>query len=362
MTSPLKGLSMREKIDDLCGDPLFQLNLAIWLAQSTPASFSVRPVFYESGFKIHSIGPLLPLPPDIRLQARESQLDCQDGAKPELILEAGNRSKLVIVECKRSSFGSSSSTASQARTLLLASGPIMPEVLAIGKRSSAQGMLCYLTRSDQVSLLENTLVELTQEIQRINLSAGYNGCLGIIPDDTGILLVYSDEMKTLLNFQDISPTKILDVEEETDPRPLYFIPYDPNIEQSSKEQALCRRMLYERFLGFILSRIGPANVPCEVTFSREEILMSATFGVYEIWDDSETKKSMKRLVRDFMDSVLKGLKNQQQKYLEYQSDRGWVFKLEDQDIYEEMVNRISKFKPEDMDLSKEIGQLYLFEE
>jgi hypothetical protein len=211
-------------------------------------------------------------------------------------------------------------------------------------------------------LLENTLAELTEEIQRVNLSAGDNGCLGIRPDDTGIILEYSDEMKTLLNFQNISPTKILDIEEETDPRPLYFIPYDPNIEQSSKEQVFCRRMLYERFLGFILSRIGPANVPCEVTFSREEILMSATFGVYEIWDDSETKKSMKRLVRDFMDSVFKGLKNQQQKYLEYQSDRGWVFKLEDQDIYEEMVNRISKFRPEDMDLSKEIGQLYLFEE
>ena len=353
---------MRQKIEDLCGDPLFQLNLSIWLAQSTPANFSVRPVFYESGFTIHSIGPLLPLPPDIRLQARESQLDCQDGAKPELVLEAGNRSKLVIVECKRSSFGATSKTARQARTLLLASGPIMPEVLAIGKRSSSQGALYYLTRSDQVLLLENTLAELTEEIRRVNLSAGYNGCLGIRPDDTGILLEYSYEMKTLLNFQDISPIKVLDIEEETDPRPLYFIPYDPNIEQSNKEQALCRRILYERFLGFILSIIGPANVPCEIIFSREEILMSATFGVYEIWDDSETKKSMRRLVRDFMDSVWKGLKNQQQKYLEYQSDRGWVFKLEDQDIYEEMVNRISKFKPEDMDLSKEIGQLDLFEE
>jgi len=179
---------MKQKIEELCRDPLFQLNLAIWLAQPKIGDISVRPILYQSGFRILSIGPLLTLPPDIRLITRQSEICCQDIAKPEVILEADNRKKLLIVECKRSSFGSSSSTADQTRTLLLLSGRIVAEVLAIGARSSAQGILCYLTRSDQVAPLESTLAELVQDLRKANLDTGDSGCLGIKPNDTGILL------------------------------------------------------------------------------------------------------------------------------------------------------------------------------
>lgn len=215
---------MKTKIEELCSDPLFQLNLSIWLSQSKPKDFSVRPVLYEAGFQILSVGPLLTLPLDIRLHISESSLDCQDRAKPDLILEDNNRTRLLTLECKRTSFGTSSTTASQARTLLLLSGPIISEVLAIGARASAQGVLCYLTRSDQVPPLENTLSELIKELQELKLDPGENGCLGIRPDKTAILLEYSHEVRTLLKCKSKSPVAILSIEADTDPRPLYFIP------------------------------------------------------------------------------------------------------------------------------------------
>jgi hypothetical protein len=355
---------MKAKIEELCSDPLFQLNLSIWLAQPTPRDFSIRPILYQSGFKIFSIGPLLALPPDIRLITIESKIDCQGSAKPELILESENGSKLLMIECKRSSFGSSSSTASQTRTLLLLSGPKISEVLAIGARSSGGGILCYLTRSDQVASLGDTLAELTEELRSLRLDTGDHGCLGIKSTDTAILLEYSDQIRTLLNFQDTSPTEILKLEEEADPRPLYFIPYDPNVDQSAEEQTLARRTLYERFLGCILSKVGPANAPCEVTISQEEILMSTTFGIYEIWEDREARKHLRKLLRVFMDSLRNSLGDERQKFVKYQKEKGWVFEFEDQNVYREISTQISKFKPEKMELSRpiETTQLELFEE
>jgi len=57
---------MNCRVEELCGDPLFQLNMAIWLSQSKPCDFGVRPIFYESGFRILSIGPRMSITPDIR--------------------------------------------------------------------------------------------------------------------------------------------------------------------------------------------------------------------------------------------------------------------------------------------------------
>ncbi|MGA2464484.1 MAG: hypothetical protein ABSH06_09045 [Thermodesulfobacteriota bacterium] len=343
---------MKEKLQELCSDPLFHINLTIWLTQPKPDNFSIQPVLYQSGFRIFSIGPLLSLPPDIRLMTRESNIECQDVAKPDLILEADNRSKLLIMECKKSSFGSSSSTSGQARTLLLLSGPVISEVLAIGKRSSAQGILCYFTRSEQVSQLENTLSTLEQEIQKANLDSGEYGCLGIGSNDTAIFLTYSDKMRQLLRFQSPSPLEILSLEDGTDPRPLYFIPYDPSIEQSREEQALSRRILYERFLSNILTKIGPVNAPCEVVLKGEEILRAATFGLYDIWEDAEARKHIRRLWRDFMDCLRNSLKEEQRNYIKYKPDKGWILTFENRNVYEEMLTQVSKFKPEFLDLSK----------
>lgn len=347
---------MREKIERLCNDPLFQLNLVIWLAQPKPEGFPIKPIFYQSGFSIHSISPPLALPPDIRIITTESSLDLQDGAKPELILIDNNRTKLILIECKKSSFGISSTTSKQARTLLLLAGPIVSEVLGLGKRSSAKGILCYLTKSDQLQSLENTLLALTQELQKLKLEPGDYSGLGISLSEQALSLEYSERVKDLLGLNAKSPIEIIRIDKDTDPRPLYFIPYDPNA-QSNEEQSFSRRVLYERVLGYVLSKIGPAIIPSNITFTTDEILSSVTFGIYEIWDDNEAKKHVRRLIKDFMNSILK---EEHQSFIKYESEKGWIFQFNDQNTYEEILMQISKFKPETMNLSKSM-QLDLFD-
>ena len=347
---------MNQKVSELCGDPLFQLNLAIWMAQPKPKHFPVRPIFHESGFEIYSIGPLLALPPDIRLIFEGSALCCQISAKPELVLAIASRKKICMLECKRSSFWINSTTAHQARTLMILSGPVAAEVMAIGPRGSVRGILAYLTRANQAMDLQSTLVSLKKELKGAKLESGECGCFGIISGDKAISMEYSESMKTLMGFSDASPVEVILLEDDTDPRPLYFIPYDPSVfnEQSGDEQRLCRRILFERLLGHILCKIGSTSIPSEVVFMKDELLEAATFGVYKIWDDKESKRYMRSLLRNFMDSFISYLNPDLRKLIEHDPQRGWVMRLEGYENHEEMIKQAIRFKPEGMDLAQQI--------
>lgn len=84
-------------LNEICKDPLFQLNLAIWMTQSQPSThFYIYPLFYDSGLSIYSISPLLALPPDIRLAVCD-RIACQESAKPDLVLELKKEKKILCV-------------------------------------------------------------------------------------------------------------------------------------------------------------------------------------------------------------------------------------------------------------------------
>jgi hypothetical protein len=354
---------MNPNINELCKDPLFQLNLAIWLAQPQPPSeFYVYPLFYESQLNIYSIGPLLTLPPDIRLAVTE-KINCQDAVRPDLIFEALGKKKFCILECKSSSFGPESSTAEQARTLLLVIGSVISEVLGIGKRGETEGILCYFIGPNNAELMKKTLKILEEEIKdKTNLESGTYGCFEIKPSQTSIILEYPEKVKIFLNLTKNSPVEIIQqLEEDTDPRPLYFIPYDPNIQQTKEEQELSRRILFERILGHMISEIGVADIPSSITFTTQELLNSATFRVYEIWEDNEAKKHVRRLVKDFLNQIMSVISEPLRESITYEPQKGWIFNLKDREAREEILKQIQRFKPETLDLSKKIEQISLFD-
>lgn len=344
---------MNLDIKELCKDPLFQLNLSIWLAQpQSSIDFYIYPLFYESGLSIYSIGPLLALPPDIR-GVVSGKVGCQDEARPDLVLESKKAKKYCILECKSSSFGPESSTAEQARTLLLIAGPIISEVLGLGTRGQDDCMLCYLIGPNQTEWLKTTLGSLEKEIkERLNLESGNSGCFGINPDQLAITLEYPREVKEFLNLIKDSPIEIIKFEENTDPRPLYFIPYDPNIDQTKEEQEFCRRILLERILSYVISNIGGVTTPATIVLTIEDLLNAATLGVYEIWEDNEAKKHIRRLAKDFLINIENTLSEPLKGCISH--DKGWSFDLKDKETHEGLLKEFQKFKPETLDLSKRI--------
>jgi len=344
---------MNLNINGLYKDPLFQLNLAIWLSQPQPFSeFYVYPLFYKNNLNIYSIGPALALPFDIRL-AVSKKISCQEIVRPDLIFEKSGKKKLCILECKSSSFGLESSNIKQAITLLLISGPIISEVLAIGKRGENECMLCYLIGPDNRKLMESTLNSLKQELDKVKMESGNFGCFEVKPTPTAIILEYSENIKKFFNLMEDSPVEIIKIEKDTDPRPLYLFPYDPNI-QTKEEQELSRRILFERILGHIISEIGGADIPTSIIFTTEKLLNAATFGLYNIWEDKEAKKHLRKLARDFLNEIRSSINEPVRESITHESQKGWIFNIKDKETHEELLKQLQRFKPETLDLSKEV--------
>lgn len=346
---------MTSNINQLCKDPLFQINLAIWMAQpQSVLHFYIYPIFYESGLRIYSIGPLLALPPDIRL-AVAKKINCQAAVRPDLILESQRNRRLCILECKASSFGPESSTASQARSFLLIANKILSEVLGLPTRAESKGMVCYLIGPDNAELMEGTLDALEKEIkEKVNCESGNYGCLKIRPFESSIILEYPEKIKKYMNLKKDSPIQIIEIKKDTDPRPLYFIPYDPNIQQRKEEQEYCRRVLFERILSYVLSSIGGSTIPGSITFLTDDLLNAATFGIFDIWEDNEAKKHIKRLVRDFIENIRASINESLRQCISYESQKGWIIDLKDKGIQDELLKQLQKYKPEELDLSKKI--------
>ena len=353
-----KELDMNLNLNVICKDPLFQLNLAIWMTQSQPSTyFYIYPLFYESGLNIYSIGPLVALPPDIRLVVSD-KIACQESARPDLVLELKEKKRLCILECKSSSFGSESSASNQARTFLLLAGPIISEVLGSGKRGENEGILCYFIGPNNSGLMDRTLEILAKEIKdKTNFETSRFGCFEIRPSKSTIALEYSEPIKNFLNLVKDSPVDIIKFEEDTDPRPLYLIPYDPNVNQTKEEQEFCRRVLFERILSHIISNIGSADIPTSITFTTAELLNLATFGVYEIWDDTDAKKHIRKLVRDFLINIKNSMDVSVRECLKFEAQKGWIFNIENKEKQEELLKHLQRFKPGNLDLSKKIGPI-----
>jgi len=352
-----KGLDMNLNLNEICKDPLFQLNLAIWITQPQPSTyFYIYPLFYKSGLNIYSIGPLLTLPPDIRHKVSD-KIICQDSARPDLVLELKDKKRFCFLECKSSSFGPESSSSNQARTFLLLAGPIISEVLGIGQRGDNEGILCYFLGSNNAVLMQKTLEQLTEEIQnKTGLPTGKFGCFEIKPSKSTITLEYSESVKNFLNLVKNSPVDIIELEENTDPRPLYFIPYDPNIHQTKEERELCKRILFERILSHIISEVGRADVPSSITFTTDELLSLATFGLYKIWDDNDAKKHIRKLVEHFLINIKDSIDTSIKECLKYEPQKGWIFNIRNEKEHEELLKHLQKFKPENFVFSKKIGQ------
>lgn len=345
---------MSKNVKKLCKDPLFQINLSIWLAQPHPKSekypLGIYPLFYNSGMTIYSIEPLLTLPPAVRL-AISDNINCQDSTRPDLVLRTQGKKEFCILECKISSFGPESSTARQAKTLLLIVGSIISDVLGVS--GQIEGMACYFLASSQIDQMKATLKTIAQEIrEKTSIGIGVYDCFGIKPTQTDVLLEFSEEIKDCLAITESSPVKIIYLEKDTDPRPLYFIPYDPNIDQSKEEQELCRRILFERILGYVISKLGQANVPASVIFRTDELLNFATFGIYQIWENADSKKNLRKLVRQFIKYIHLSVDESLRAFINYEHGKGWIFNMNDEESHQNMLGQVCKFKPSVLNLSK----------
>ncbi len=339
-------------LSELVADPIFQLNCLLWLTQPMPPSASFRAVLRQAGFEVDAISPPLTLPPDILSLLKDSGLAHQDSVRPDAVLCRQEDGRYGIVECKGSSFGVASSTARQARTLLLAVGPHLDESLGLRSGTVKRSVASYLVPWPDAADMSRTLGSLAAELRSCKLPIGKSCVLALEAGDAALWLVADDEAEQFYGL----PGRRVDfvsLEEGADPRPLYFIPYDPNCNQSDEERAYCKRVLFERIQASVLGAVGRASPPVDLIFSAASLLNDATLGMYELWADRESRKHMRGLARQLLGKLAEVLSGEVGRVFTHVQDKGWVLQVSSESTKEAICSALSRFSCETIDLRRE---------
>jgi hypothetical protein len=328
-----------------------------------PAGAGLRPVLREAGFEVDAISPLLTLPPDILLRFKDSGLAHQDHIRPDVVLCRQPDGRYGVVECKGNSFGVDSSTAKQARTLLVAAGPRLDESLGLKSGTIKRSVASYLVPSPAAGDMGLTLQALDGELRSGKLPVGTSCVLALEPGAAAVSLVADGTARGFFNL----PAEKVDfvrLEEGTDPRPLYFIPYDPDLggSQSEEERAYCKRVLFERIQASLLGAGGRALPPADLPFDAVGLLNDATFGMYGLWENKDSAKHMRKLVRQLLTKLAEILRSEVGDVFRFVENQGWTLQVPSESTKDAICNALSKFSCETMDLRQEPPQLELFED
>jgi hypothetical protein len=325
--------------NELIKDALFQLNAILWMTQPHPALNSVKPIFSEVGFVVYAIAPALSPPPDIRLRIRDSSIAAQDNVRPDVVLANENQQRFAFLECKARSFGPKSSTSAQARTLLIVAGPRSAEVLALGPNSVRDSCATYVVPEGERGQLSRTISQLVGGLSANGITPGNSIILGLNVTGSHIVLVTDQQASMFFGIQE-GNIPVIVLEPETDPRPLYFIPYDPDVfpSQSREEATFCKNILFERMQSSILAAVGHAHSQQEIVLEPARLLNDAMFGMYDHWQNKESARHMRHLCRQFIAAIRINVNRVVGSEVVIEQGDGWVIRIDDEEQREKILN------------------------
>ena len=338
---------------ELVEDPLFQLNVLLWLTQPLPVDNEITPIFHRQGFIVYAISPLLTVPLDMRLAAQQAQIAVQDSFRPDAVLAHEPDRKFAFIECKKSSFGVASSTAQQALAILLAAGERASEPLGLGAADVKESVVGYLLPTEQGTTLYQTLSQLTETLSSHQMRAARFTILALQADANDLSMIIDDAGAAFFSLESGS-NPIMRLESDTDPRPLYFIPYDPDVTYSSeREKDFCKRVLFERLHSAILVAVGRANPPAELILGPDRLLNDATFGMYAQWENRDSARHMRGLCRQLMRPLTQSVNSVAQGVVRQDERGAWAIKLDSFEQQEKVIDALTRFACETLDLRTE---------
>lgn len=290
----------------LIGDPLFQCNLLLWMLQPS-AAVPIEPLLHRAGYRLRFVEPKLPLPLPISNKLKEDELPVAEDAEPDLVVR-GSGGEYVVLECKRSMFGyepgRNEAVVRQCRAFLLQVPKVfcqaLPGILPAEVTSTHVAYLaCHDPNVPQFTGVQAIADELTAKsyqtaprcLLTIDVSAGQIGIRtsvghGELPPSLAAVLP-----------SPFTPVESI-ADAETDPRPLYYVPWMPDCEPSPDEYNC--NSFGNRVLAWAAAEIGSAQPPCDVELEMDSLMNKATEGFYSLWRNKESKKHVLRFAKDLL--------------------------------------------------------------
>lgn len=287
-------------------DPIFQLNLVLWLLEAVPGEASIRPVLREHGYVLESLGrPLLvptatrPVLMELTGSATPASLDVLAAPPP-----AGH---WLVFECKSRSFGPASATARQAVKVLAVAADVGPSIGMSTAEGRQPGFVVYVTGAQDCEAMALTLAELGMHLADKGLTPARAGALGIHQEADGLYVsrAQQSEWPAPLTNTFVSPVRVMRLAPEEDPRPLYLIPFDPSVDQQPEQRAYSLAVLSARLASHAIAAVGRANVPSRLVLRADRLLSEATFGAADRWRSKPDAAKALRRCKDLLYQELK---------------------------------------------------------
>ena len=295
---------MATSVERLIGEPLYQVNLLLWMLQASTGA-PVEPVLQQAGYKLRWVEIDLPLPLALGQRLRTEEIEFSDPVAPDVVIE-GAPGEYVLVECKRTMFGAtpqeggSNSAIRQATSLLLQVPGVLNTAVPVPPESVRESQLVYLSRRQDGLDQLGGVSEIAVRLRAVGFQTVRHSLLTLTSTPDAVFLHGCDQLP--LFPRDLTALKVQDVQPDTDPRPLYLLPWLPSSEPAVDEYN--QRAFGARILSEAAIRVGLQTPPTHVVFDVDELLRSVMRGVYDRWRNKADRNVLRSNARKLIKTQL----------------------------------------------------------
>jgi len=289
---------------NLTGDPLFQLNLLILLTWRGYPRDEIDPIFVDAGYNLFRIEKNITIPDITRRRFETANFLLGNSVSPDLILENNTLKVFLAIECKRASFGASSTTANQLRKLLSLNGKDLGRIIGKTDNHAWSSLVTYILDTGNSSLMFETLQEVATQISSLGIESAGIASLELEHTQDGIYLRKPENAPDLPNIALSSPKRVMALEIGTDPRPLYLIPYAPS--SGSQPDPYAKKAFEERIRSSVGIMLGHINEQAQ-EYELDSVI-SASVQAWNVWDNNDEKQNIRAHVRVFIRNIFTELR------------------------------------------------------
>lgn len=278
--------------------PLMQLNLFLHMAMDYPESTLFNPVLHKRGYRIKSIGRTIPVPLEIRGKLERSGHKVNQKIVPEIIFENVATGRLLLLECKSSSFSSDEDNRHTRQAIAYLSLPTKYASDFLGQPQSRRGTtdVVYSVKNSDSKKLRESLDVLAEYIRNTGLIPLSSHVVGLLSKGDGVYLCIehtdSKEELRITNSTSLANSAVL-----------YLIPIDPDI---NLKDEYGHQVISESVVSALRTVIGGRLGLTEIKFHINEFC-ELVVPVWELWAP-EPKKKLRQLIRRYINEISEELR------------------------------------------------------
>jgi hypothetical protein len=278
--------------------PLIQLNLFLHMALDYPESSPFNPILHKRGYRIKSIGRIIPVPLEVRSKLDKSEYGVNQRVVPEIIFENTVTGHLLLLECKSSAFSSGKDSRDTRQAIAYLSLPTGYLSDFLGQPHSRRGttQVVYSVKNTHSKALRESLDAIADYLREAGLTPLRSRVVGLSSKDSGVYLCVEKGGNT-------EELRIASSTPLANSAALYLIPIDPDI---NLKDEYGHQVMSESVVSALRTVIGGRLGITEIKFHINEFCQLVV-PVWELWTP-EPKKKLRQLIRHYINQVSEELR------------------------------------------------------